>query len=555
MKPVLYSIKSKIVIFAIIATLLPTAGLGLLSFKQNEALIINSVNRELRVLTDNINRQLNLWMDENTLTIGALSTSNPVIDGLTTLKNQMGNTHENIDKKTKSVISGYLTAVLDKLDNVLELTVFDSNRKIVASSANTPEVLESPEHWTHTSLTRGSIAIPPHWNDRYDTAAFSIIYPVLSYDSRLIGAIAATLDLGMFKSKLVEIQEFSSGETTLLDQHGKVLLSSAPDINHLVISNPYYFESIQLFEESITQNGLAYPQAIGLLYAAENVPVTILVEQDQSTIQASWVKLRDRFLEFVTILIVVVTTVALYMGHSIVTPLKQLINAVKGIVDGNLDIYLPVKRKDEVGQLTSIFNQMTDALRNKHTEIMTVNQAMQQQNQLLQKLSITDGLTGLYNRTKLNTLLIEQLARFKRNDRTFCLLMIDVDHFKTINDKLGHITGDKILITVASALLRSIRTIDYAARYGGDEFMAILTETNSNAAIKTAERIRSEVSVACSALEENSTQITLSIGITQNRYDDIDPGDLIARADIALYEAKKRGRNQAYCIEMMHTDT
>lgn len=115
---------------------------------------------------------------------------------------------------------------------------------------------------------------------------------------------------------------------------------------------------------------------------------------------------------------------------------------------------------------------------------MAVNQAMQQQNQLLQKLSITDGLTSLYNRAKLNTILIEQLARFKRNDRTFCLLMIDVDHFKTINDKLGHITGDKILITVASALLKSIRTIDYAARYGGDEFMAILTETNSSAAIK-----------------------------------------------------------------------
>lgn len=75
-------------IFAVIATLLPTAGLGLLSFKQNEALIIDSVTRELRVLADNVNRQLNLWMDENTLTIRALSTSNPVIEGLTILKSR-----------------------------------------------------------------------------------------------------------------------------------------------------------------------------------------------------------------------------------------------------------------------------------------------------------------------------------------------------------------------------------------------------------------------------------------------------------------------------------
>lgn len=555
MKPVLYSIKSKIVIFAVIATLLPTAGLGLLSFKQNEALIINSVTRELRILADNINRQLNLWMDENTLTIRALSTSNPVIEGLTTLKNQTDNTRENTSKQTQLIMSGYLTAVRDKLDDVLELTVFDSARQIVASSASTPEVLESPERWTHASLTRGSIAITPLWNDRYDTAAFSVIYPVLSYDSQLIGAIAATLDLGMFKSKLMETRKFSSGEITLLDQNGRVLLSSATGIDHLAVPNPHYLESMQILEESITHDGgLSYPKAIGLLYASENVPVTILVEQDQSAIQASWIKLRNRFLEFVAILIVIVTLVALYMGHSIVTPLKQLINAVRGIVGGNLDIYLPVKRKDEVGQLTTIFNQMTDALRNKHTEIMAVNQAMQQQNQLLQKLSITDSLTGLYNRTKLNTILIEQLARFRRNDRTFCLLMIDVDHFKTINDKLGHITGDKILITVASALLKSIRTIDYAARYGGDEFMAILTETNSSAAIKTAERIRSEVSAACSALEEHPIQITLSIGITQSHHDDTTPGDLIARADVALYEAKKRGRNRVHCIDVANTD-
>lgn len=540
--------------FAVIATLLPTAGLGLLSFKQNEALIIDSVTRELRVLADNINRQLNLWMDENTLTIRALSTSNPVIEGLTALKKQTDNPKENITKQMQSVMSGYLASVQDKLDEVLELTVFDNTRKIVASSASTPEILESPERWTHASLTKGIIAITPHWNDRYNTATFSIIYPVLSYDSQLIGSIATTLDLGTFKSKLIETRKFSSGEITLLDQGGKVLLSSATAIDHQASLDIHHLESTKILEESVTYDGLSYHKAIALLYASENIPVTILVEQDQTAIQVSWVKLRNRFLEFVGILIVIVTIVALYMGHSIVTPLKQLIGAIKGVVEGNLDIYLPARRKDEVGQLTAIFNQMIGALRNKHTEIMAVNQAMQQQNQLLQKLSITDSLTGLYNRIKLNTILVEQLARFKRNDRAFCLLMIDVDYFKTINDKLGHIIGDEILATVASALLRSIRTVDYAARYGGDEFMAILTETSYSAAIKTAERIRSEVSAACLELREHPVQITLSIGVTQSRYSDVIPEDLIARADVALYEAKRLGRNRVHCIDAVHTD-
>lgn len=542
-------------IFTMIATLLPTAGLGLLSFKQNEAMIVDSVTRELRVLADNINRQLNLWMDESMLTIRALSTSNPVIEGLTSLKALAGNKNDRAVKLVQSVMTSYLTSVKGKLDEVLELTVFDHSRKIIASSASNPEVIESPEYWSHASLTRGDIAIAPHWNDHYDTATFSIIYPVLSYDSQLIGAIAATLDLGVFKRKLLEINKFSAGQVTLLDQEGRVLLSSAAGIDHLAVLDPHYLASMQTEDESTTHDGLTYPKAIGLLHVSENIPVVILVEQDQGAIQASWIKLRNRFLEFVGILMVVVTLVALYMGHSIVTPLKQLISAAKGIAEGDLDIYLPAKRKDEVGQLTTIFNQMTDALRNKHAEIMSVNQAMQQQNQLLQKLSITDGLTGLYNRTKLNTILIEQLARFQRNNRAFCLLMIDVDYFKNINDKLGHIMGDKILVTLASVLLKSVRTIDYAARYGGDEFTAVLIETNSSAAIKTAERIRSEVSAACRKFEENPIEITLSIGITQSHLNDTTPGELIARADMALYEAKKLGRNRVHCINATNADT
>lgn len=549
MRPILYSIKSKIVIFAVIATLLPTIGLGLLSFKQNETLISDSVTRELRALADSINRQLNQWIEENTLAVRALSTSNPVIEGLITLKQFSNNKSVSAAEQAQSVMVSYLHSVQAKLDEVLELTVFDDTRKIVASSADIPEVRESPEQWTHTSLTSGAIAMPPAWNARYATATISIIYPVLSYDSQLIGAIAATLDLGILKNKLAEIKKFSTGEVIILSQSGQILLSSAPGVDHQITLSPHQWELTQMFEESVSYDGLSYPKAIGLAYASENIPVTILVEQDHSVIQAAWIKLRNRFLEFVSMLIVIVTSVALYMGHSIVTPLKQLINAARGIVEGNLDIHLSAKRKDEVGQLTDMFNQMTHALRNKHAEITAANQAMQQQNQLLQKLSITDGLTGLYNRTKLNTILSEQLARFKRHNRPFCLLMIDVDYFKTINDKLGHIVGDRILVTVASVLLKSIRTIDYAARYGGDEFMVILTETDSSAAIKTAERIRAEVSAACLAFKEQPVHITLSIGITQSRRADTMPNNLIARADAALYEAKESGRDRVYCAD------
>ncbi|HRQ06382.1 MAG TPA: diguanylate cyclase, partial [Nitrosomonas halophila] len=342
---------------------------------------------------------------------------------------------------------------------------------------------------------------------------------------------------------------FSLGEIFLLDYEGKVLLSSIPVASREVALDSQQLGELQMRDkDSMIYNGLAYPRSIGLLYMSEKIPVAVLVERDYGDIQAAWKKLRDRFLEFVGIVIVIITAVALYMGHTIVTPLKRLIDAAKGIVEGNFETRLQVRQKDEVGQLTIMFNQMTDALRRKHAEIMVANQVMQQKNQLLQKLSVTDSLTGLYNRSKLDAILTEQLARYKRNQRIFCLLMIDVDHFKHINDDLGHIMGDKILITVATVLLKSIRTIDYAARYGGDEFVVVLTETDADAAVKTAERIRSQVRKICLEFKEHPIKITLSIGIAQCQTEDATPSDLIAHVDAALYEAKKAGRDRIECI-------
>ena len=182
---------------------------------------------------------------------------------------------------------------------------------------------------------------------------------------------------------------------------------------------------------------------------------------------------------------------------------------------------------------------MADRLRQSHAEIMAANEAMQQQNQVLETLSITDSLTGLYNRSKLDAILTDELARFKRTQRQFALLMLDIDHFKTLNDTYGHITGDEILVAVARILLQSIRSIDYAARYGGDEFIIILVETSADLAHKTAERIRSQVENMHYSANGSTIAVTVSIGIVQCQPDDMTPTAVFARADQALYEAKE----------------
>jgi diguanylate cyclase (GGDEF)-like protein len=125
--------------------------------------------------------------------------------------------------------------------------------------------------------------------------------------------------------------------------------------------------------------------------------------------------------------------------------------------------------------------------------------------------------------------------------------MLDIDHFKTLNDTYGHVSGDQILTAVAQILLQSVRSIDYAARYGGDEFVIILVETPAGMARKTAERIRFQVENMRYSVDGTKIPITVSIGIVQCQSIDATPTMLLARVDTALYEAKRTGRNRAYC--------
>jgi diguanylate cyclase (GGDEF)-like protein len=127
--------------------------------------------------------------------------------------------------------------------------------------------------------------------------------------------------------------------------------------------------------------------------------------------------------------------------------------------------------------------------------------------------------------------------------------MIDVDHFKTLNDSLGHIAGDEIIVAVAKKISQSIRSVDFAARYGGDEFVIILTEATVDEAVKTAGRIREDVAeVHCSSVNK-MLKVTLSIGAVQVEPQDVSLTTLLSKVDSALYEAKRAGRDQVYCIQ------
>jgi diguanylate cyclase (GGDEF)-like protein len=162
----------------------------------------------------------------------------------------------------------------------------------------------------------------------------------------------------------------------------------------------------------------------------------------------------------------------------------------------------------------------------------------------LEGLASTDALTGLHNRRAFLALANNEWERFQRYGRPLSMLMVDADHFKSINDNFGHDVGDKVLAQLASHCSDARRGSDIVARLGGEEFAILLPETDLASAALVAEKLRSSIGAQTVEVDGTNIAITVSIGVAVAKRSISDLDDLIKRADMALYAAKRGGRNR-----------
>jgi len=174
----------------------------------------------------------------------------------------------------------------------------------------------------------------------------------------------------------------------------------------------------------------------------------------------------------------------------------------------------------------------------------TRNHQLRDANEALDKLAREDTLTGVPNRRTILERVAVELARYHRYEDTFTILVIDIDNFKTFNDRYGHVEGDRVLRAVAGAMSRSIRTTDQIGRYGGEEFLIILTRTEAAGALAAAEHLREAVRQERLDIAGRRVPMTVSIGVATVRPDDRVVEDVVRRADAALYEAKRAGKDR-----------
>jgi diguanylate cyclase (GGDEF)-like protein len=178
-----------------------------------------------------------------------------------------------------------------------------------------------------------------------------------------------------------------------------------------------------------------------------------------------------------------------------------------------------------------------------HLELKQARDDLHEAYEILESLVVVDPLTGVANRRAIDAFAKEEYERAQRYKTEFSVLMIDLDYFKNVNDLYGHYVGDECLKIVAEKLNDSLRAVDQFGRFGGEEFVAILPQTNLTEAIKVAERLRIAVNQLVPDIKDFSTSLSISIGVSAFEEKDQVLMDIFIRADKALYEAKAMGRN------------
>jgi two-component system, cell cycle response regulator len=234
-----------------------------------------------------------------------------------------------------------------------------------------------------------------------------------------------------------------------------------------------------------------------------------------------------------------------YVSVMFVSANSRVEDVIRGL-DAGADDY--VCKPFDVGELLA---RVRTQLR-----IKDLNDSLKKANDRLKELIDIDDLTGLFNMRSLYKRLDFELDRARRYNRSVCVLMMDLDHFKNVNDKHDHLFGSHVIKCVGKIVRDNIRKVDFAARYGGDEYLVVLTEINQEGAVTFANRLRTIIGETTFENEFYSIDLTASLGlaIVNPTERELDARGLVRYADRALYEAKEKGRNRVEVFDLKSLD-
>lgn len=289
------------------------------------------------------------------------------------------------------------------------------------------------------------------------------------------------------------------------------------------VGDPYAAARMELFDKQVENS-------ISILDRIHHLAHSEIREKQESLYD-----IKEGLLVLMIIVFIVGVAISIYgfivLARATFAPLEEVTTVMDRFSKGELDHRIDREMVAEVKHLADGFNSMADNIRQMKDE--------------LERLGIEDPLTGCFNRRKFHDDIEIELSRAKRLEEHISILMIDLDHFKSVNDNHGHMAGDVVLKTIVTEINHQLRDYDTLYRYGGEEFIVILPESNEEHARIVAERVRSAVSNTQIRIDgELFVSVSTSIGISTFPEDASEEDGLLHSADQAVYEAKERGRNR-----------
>ena len=529
------SIRTKMLMFAVVATLLPSLTTVWISYIENKRALQAKASEELLGVSAQALREVDLWTKEVRYDLRVFSISYEVTENLERIPLVNGEpVHSGIYFKR---LTDYLNSVRDLVPDYAELLVLDRHGHPVATSAGRGRPVPLPPDWASDLVKNDWAAGAPYWDSTGTHAEMLVSVPVESArrggrgagGTHLLGAMAARVNLHTVADTLRRFAPGDSGQIYLMTRTGRLIVSSRGSSRELMRQGYSRQDANWLLARegrAIQFGSFTGDRVVGSVRVVPALDWVVVSEIPATEAFRQVARLRNVTLGIVTLLLAVVGALAYLLSLLIVRPVNRLAQAAGQVAKGDLDVGLPVTTGGEVGFLTEVFNNMVARLRESRAE--------------LERLSVTDALTGLYNRLRMMEVLENEVRRSRRLHHRFSVVMADLDLFKQYNDEFGHPTGDVALKRVAAIMREASRDVDFVARYGGEEFLIMMPETELDGATQFAERIRKKI--ASEKLPDG--KITLSLGVSAFPMHGDNPDQLIAEADAALYLAKRGGGNQ-----------
>jgi len=483
------------------------------------------IDRKFPELLENAVARLDFWYEQREADLTAFARSDVLLEGLRA-RGEM----------TRKDMSWYLSFVLERFPQYSALLLLDGEGEELLRAGELPD-LDLPASVFPVELDRTGVSRLRYLGGRRIQLVSA---PVENHRGERIATLHAVLQLETLEPLLRQTESAKSTTLRLIDHTGRALGQDPALPPHGVPFAPV--DRGVSPEIVITENASGEEVVVGAVSLPE-LGWTLLAEEDYDAAFAPIRAVVRRTLAICLLTVLLFSAGAFVFAAWRVRPILALSEGARRISEGETAVEVPESGVgDEIQVLAHSFNQMSARLHESRLELESRNEELQRANEALEQLSITDSLTRLHNHRFFQDQFAREAKRVERNGSPLCLVLIDIDDFKSLNDRLGHAAGDTVLRRIAEIMTEVLRETDTLCRYGGEEFALLTPQTDLNGAVALAEKLRGAVAESEYGVvgPDGPAHITVSIGVAEFARS---TGHTFNQADRALYDAKAAGKD------------